>query len=438
MNGLRVHKRTVLIFMGLLFSCFLSAKSSENWTLVELGIIGTASDDILSSAMDQVRNRNHAGLIIQLDTPGGALNSTRQMVKKIMSAEFPVVVWVGPDGSRAGSAGAFITLAGHVAAMARGTNIGAAHPIQANGQDVESGHAAKKVEEDTTAFIESIAKRRGRNVDMARSFVLTSASITAEEAKENKVIDLLANDLPTLMSDMDGMVVRLSGDSEHTIRSKGADLVPYSKTLKQEFLSILSDPQIFYLLFVAGLIGLGFELTHPGAIFPGVAGAICLILALIATSVLPVSFGAMLLAVAGVVFLIVEAFVPSFGVLGIGGFLAFIIGSFLLVDPGNEQGLRLPLMTILPIRLFVGAAGLALGYVILKSETSRAVIGTESMIGKSAIVHSPFIGRQGRVRFEGEDWHAELSDESSDVDVGSTVTIKNIEGLKLIVTNKII
>ena len=273
-------------------------KINSSWLIVEIGIIGTASNDILNSAMDKVRKDGLAGLIIELDTPGGALESTRSMVKAMLSAPFPVVVWVGPSGAHAGSAGAFITLSGHVAAMAPGTNIGAAHPIQASGQDMGESEASRKIENDTKAFMESIANLRGRNKDMAVSFVENSLSITAEEALENNVIDLIEPSLNSLLKSINGRTVRLNDDQELKLSTLDVSIIRFEKNLRQKFLEILSNPNVFYLLFVAGLIGIGIELSNPGALVPGVIGGICMVTALVATSVLPVSFGALILILA--------------------------------------------------------------------------------------------------------------------------------------------
>ena len=211
----------VVLFMHQVVGYSQVSQSPKQWLEVDIGIVGAASDEILKEALEQAISDGYEGLLITLDTPGGALNSTRSMVKRMMSAEIPVVVWVGPAGSRAGSAGAFLTLAAHVAAMAPGTNIGAAHPIQASGQDIE-GEAAKKVENDAVAFMDSIAEARGRNKGMAASFVINSVSITAKEALENKVIDLLAQDTNQLFAKLNGRVVTLGSGKEITLATNSA------------------------------------------------------------------------------------------------------------------------------------------------------------------------------------------------------------------------
>ena len=410
-----------------------------NWLDVKIGVIGTASEDILNAAMEEVRKHGYAGLVISLDTPGGALENTRNMVKTIMAAPFPIVVWVGPAGSRAGSAGAFITISGHIAAMAPGTNIGAAHPIDASGKDIDNEELGRKVTNDTVAFIESIAKARNRNVDMARSFVQTSVSITDTEALENKIIDFKAANSVELLAALNGRTITLDDKTAVKVDTKEAGLVPYEKTFRQKILEILSNPNLFYLLFMAGLIGIGYELTHPGMLFPGTVGAICLILALIATSVLPVSYGAAALILAGVGMLIAEAFLPSFGVLGVGGFVALVLGSVFLVDPQNEAGQRISLLAIAPTAVVIGGGFLALGYLILRSEKSPPKSGKEALAGSIGTVIQDFIDGKGQIRVAGAIWSAQLSGLSG-TEYGARrndeVVVNSVNGLNLIVTVK--
>jgi membrane-bound serine protease (ClpP class) len=410
-----------------------STTQSNTWLRVDIGIVGTASEDILTSALAEAVDTNAQGLIINLDTPGGALEATRGMVKVMMAAPIPVVVWVGPAGARAGSAGAFITLAGHIAAMAEGTNIGAAHPVAAGGQDLGDGEMSRKVENDAAAFMESIALARKRDPIMARSFVVNSLSITASEALEGKVIDLVTPSISQLMQDIHGREVSMNEGSSITLVTSNAQVVVYQKSIKQRFLEILSNPNLFYLLFIAGLIGIGFELTHPGSLFPGVIGAISLILALIATSVLPVNFGAMLLVVAAVAFMAAEAFLPSFGILGIGGLVAFVVGSFLLIDSGGQEGLGVHWTTIVPVSVGVGAFTLMLAYLIIKADRSKVRSGAETLAGTMATAYEDFVGRVGRVRLQGEIWQAQALPESSAIRAGDELEIVDRKGLTLTV-----
>jgi membrane-bound serine protease (ClpP class) len=416
-----------LAFIWASASLMLQANPAPTWLEVEIGIVGASSTDILESALKKVKKESHAGLIIRLDTPGGQLDATRTMVKEILGANVPVVVWVGPAGARAGSAGAFLTMAGHVAAMAPGTNIGASHPVDASGQQPPSKEMADKITNDTVAFIESIATVRKRNIEMARSFVLTSASITDEEALRENVIDLVASDIPELMGKIHGREVELQSGAKLTLNTQGATIVPYEKSLRQRALEILSNPNLFYLLFLAGIIGLGFELTHPGALFPGIAGGICMILALIAMSVLPVSFGALGLMIIGIALIVAELFVPSFGLLGIGGITAFVLGSVFLVDPSNEAGLRISLFTILPSVVVVTGVAVTIGWLVLKAERTKVTSGSEGLIGMSAEVLQDFRNGHGKVRVAGEIWQATSSAEG--IKKGDLVKVLALSGL---------
>lgn len=404
------------------------------WLQVEIGIIGTASDDILQRSMAMVREKGYYGLLIELDTPGGALAATRTMVRQLLTAPFPVAVWVGPAGARAGSAGAFITLAGHIAAMAPGTNIGAAQPVQATGQDIEDSDIKRKIESDTVAFIESIAKLRGRNTEMAASFVVNSVSITAEDALDHNVIDFVVRTPQELLQAMDGRQIELAG-RDFTLETSDAQVFIYEKSLRERFLEILSNPNIFYLLFIAGLIGIGIELTNPGAMVPGVLGAISMIMALIATSVLPVNFGAMLLILVSLAFMVAEVFIPSFGILGIGGVIAFVVGSVLLIDSSGELGLEVSWLTILPGALAVVGFGIAVSFLVYRTEHSGARSGVEAMTGRLASAIEDFTEGSGRVRFEGEYWRARLADgvAGAEVKQGDVLEITEVQGLELIV-----
>tara|TARA_B100001094_G_C18126867_1_gene769998 strand:- start:216 stop:1523 length:1308 start_codon:yes stop_codon:yes gene_type:complete len=416
----------IILFMHQVVGYSQVSQSPKQWLEVDIGIVGAASDEILKEALEQAISDGYEGLLITLDTPGGALNSTRSMVKRMMSADIPVVVWVGPAGSRAGSAGAFLTLAAHVAAMAPGTNIGAAHPIQASGQDIE-GEAAKKVENDAVAFMDSIAEARGRNKEMAASFVINSVSITAKEALENKVIDLLAQDTNQLFTKLNGRVVTLGSGKEITLTTNSATRIQFEKNTRHQFLEILSDPNIFYLLFIGGIIGIVFELTHPGSIVPGVLGGIALVLAMIATSILPVSIGAMVLILISIAFMVAEIFVPSLGILGIGGFIGFVIGSVLLVDPDNAEGLRISWYSIVPGSAALLGFGGVLAWLVIQSETNKVISGSESIIGLDGKAISDFSDGKGRILIQGENWIAI----GQDVKAGDVVRVTGRKGLEL-------
>ncbi len=409
------------------------ADKTPIWLELSVGIISTATVEMLTRAVETVTTENYQGLLIKLDTPGGALEATRKIVQQMFSAPFPIVVWVGPGGAHAGSAGAFVTMAATVAAMAPGTNIGAAHPVQAGGRDVdEEEKVGEKIINDTVAFIESIAAVRQRDVEMARSFVITSMSITAEEALEHKVIDLLASSREQLLEKLHGREVTQQ-ERTMTVVSAQARIVSYQPSLRQKALELLGNPNLFYLLFLAGLIGLGFELTHPGALFPGIFGAICLLLALISTAALPVSFGAAALIILGFVLLIAEVFVPSFGILGIGGVVAFLVGSVFLVDPDNTHGLRVSWYTIAPGAITICAFALTIGYLITKSIRAKVRSGAETIVGAQGTALQDFHSDgTGQIRVLGEVWAAASSSAPHPV-AGEQVEVLAVQGLQLTV-----
>jgi membrane-bound serine protease (ClpP class) len=284
------------------------------------------------------------------------------------------------------------------------------------------------------AFIESIAKARNKNLEMARSFVITSVSITDDEALKNNVIDLVAKDREGVMSQADGKVVELQNGEKITLNTKNVTFKSFEKSFRQKALEILSNPNLFYLLFLAGIIGIGYELTHPGVLFPGVAGVICMILALIATSVVPINLGFGALVIAGIAMMIAEMFIPSFGILGIGGFIAFIIGSVFLVDTKESFGLAVSWYIIAPAAGTVLAALLGIGYVILSSQKRKISSGQEGMVGAQGEVLENFAGDHGKVRVAGEIWAATLTAPgSSQLVRGDLVVVERSEGMKLFV-----
>lgn len=438
-----MRKLFLLPFLMAAFHAGRATAAEKTVVHVELGVIGAASLDILEAAMREAEHQGASALIVSLDTPGGLLESTRTMVRDILNAKIPVVVWVGPKGARAASAGAFITMAAHVAAMAPATNIGAAHPIgigfgSRNGsqKDSDSSIAMEKTVQDTLAMVESIAKTRNRNVEMARSFVLASESITAEEAVTGKVIDFMAGSLDEVVKLSSGKSITMGDGAQLTLDLTDARLVHFKKSIRHRTLEVLANPDFFYLLFIAGLIGLGFELTHPGAVFPGVAGAICMLLAMIAMSTLPVDLGALGLMLAGVAMMVAELFLPSFGSLGVGGFAAFVIGSMLLVDPSGSTGLGISWWTILPGALAMAAFLAFVGLVSLRAMRTRVHSGQEGMIGKTARATKNFAAGQGHVRVDGEIWNAVNSEDGAEIAEGDELVIQAVDGLLLHVSRK--
>ena len=392
------------------------------------GPISPAVDDFIASAMDSATEDNAAALIILLDTPGGLLNSTKTIVKNMLAAPLPVFVYVSPGGASATSAGVFITLAGHVAAMAPGTTIGAAHPVSGQGSDIE-GDMRKKVENFAVSFVESIAERRGRNVEWAAKAVRESVSITETEALEHGVIDLIASDLDDLITQADGREVEVEGvkrtlDFAASRTAEGKPIfIEVEMTFRQKVLNVVTDPNIAYLLMMAGMLGLYFEFSNPGTIFPGVVGAICLLLALLAGQVLPISLTGVLLILLGMGFIVAELFLPSFGMLGFGGIIALTLGSLFLYTP--ESGLQVDRSLITATVVAFGSVVALVVFLLVGDRRKRPVTGQEGLVGEIGRTISA-VHKDGRVKVHGEIWNA-TSDEP--IEGNRRVRIVSVSGL---------
>jgi membrane-bound serine protease (ClpP class) len=388
------------------------------------GSINPAVDDFIRESIARAKANRARALIIQLDTPGGLLSSTRTIVKEILGAPVPIMVYVAPSGSGAGSAGVFITMSAHIAAMAPGTNIGAAHPVAGGGQEIK-GVMGEKIENFTASFSETIARQRGRNAEWAIQAVRKSVSITEKEALKLNVIDIVARDIDDLLRQAEGRKVDLDG-RPHTLSVKDAKVIRHEMNLKQRIINIIADPNIAYLLLMAGILGLYMEFSHPGVIFPGVAGAICLILALISLQVLPFNYAGLVLIMLGVALLIGEAFIPSFGVLGIGGVISLALGSFLLFDTQNS-GVGVDRSIIFATVATLSSFVLAISYLVYRSQRSRPTLGLEGMLGEIGDVRAK-LNPAGKVFVHGEHWNAEAEGE---IDVGEKVEVVGYQGLNL-------
>jgi membrane-bound serine protease (ClpP class) len=395
------------------------------------GTINPAVADYVRDAIARADAEGAAALVIQLDTPGGLLQSAKAVVKDILAAPLPVLVYVAPGGAGAISAGVFITMAGHVAAMAPGTSIGAAHPVGGGGEDI-SGTMGEKVESATAAFSESIARQRGRNVEWAVKAVRESESLAADAAAQMRVVDFVARDLDDLVRQASGRTVEVAGvrrvlDLTPTLDARGhARVRDTAMRLSQRVLNVLADPNIAYLLLMAGLLGLYVELTHPGLVLPGVAGAISLVLGLTAMHVLSVDYGGLALALLGVALLVAEAFLPTFGVLGVAGIVAFVLGSLFLFDV-ERTGVTVARSLIVGAAAALALAGLVVGSLVLRAQRRPARGGWEGMLGTVGVAHDR-LDPEGMVVVRGEYWTAE-----SDVPVeaGQPVEVLAVDGLRL-------
>lgn len=380
------------------------------------GGINPAVDDFIRESIARAKADSARALIIQLDTPGGLLNSTRSIVKEMLGAPVPVIVYVAPSGAGAGSAGVFITMAAHIAAMAPGTNIGAAHPVGGGGEDVK-GVMGEKLENFTASFSESIAQRRGRNTEWAIQAVRKSVSITEKEALKKNVIDIVATDIEDLLKQADGRKVDIAGRQQE-LSLKGVQVVPYDMSLKQKIINAIADPNIAYLLMMAGILGLYMEFAHPGVFFPGVAGAICLLLALASFQFLPINYAGLILMLLGVSLLVGEAFFPSFGVLGIGGIISMALGSLLLFDSQNSD-FGVDRSIVFTAVGTLGAFVLTVSYLVFRSQKSKPSLGFEGLIGEIGEVRGK-LSPKGKVFVHGEYWNAQAENE---IDVGEKVKV---------------
>jgi membrane-bound serine protease (ClpP class) len=388
------------------------------------GTINPAVDDFIRESISRAKANAARALIIQLDTPGGLLTSTRTIVKEMLGAPVPVIVYVAPSGAGAGSAGVFITMAAHIAAMAPGTNIGAAHPVAGGGQEVK-GVMGEKIENFTASFAESIAQQRGRNTEWAIQAVRKSVSITEKEALKIKVIDIVAKDINDLLEQAHGRKVDIDG-RKHELSLKGARVERYGMSLKQKVLNTIADPNIAYLLMMAGILGLYMEFSHPGVIFPGVAGAICLLLAFASLQLLPINYAGLGLIILGIGLLIGEAFAPSFGVLGVGGIISLALGSFFLFDTEGSD-LIVDRSIILTAVATLGTFVLAVSYLVFRSQKSKPALGMDGLIGEIGEVRGK-LTPSGKIFVHGEHWNARAD---SEIDVGEKVEVVGYEGMSL-------
>jgi len=393
---------------------------------------GTA--EYLDAGLARARDGGFDALAITLDTPGGHLDATRDIVQHMLASEVPIIVWVGPGGARAGSAGVFITIAANVAAMHPASNIGAAHPVLAGGGDVEKEAGkdmAKKVENDTAAFARSIAKARGRNQDWAEKAVRESVSVTAEEAKKLQVIDLVAPDLPSVLAAADGRQVEAKA-GWRKLHVKGATLEPLEMTIRQKTLAFLSDPNVVALLMLIGTLGVALEFYHPGSIIPGAAGALCLLLAFLAMRVIPVNAGAVLLLLAGVTLLIAEAYITTHGIAGAAGAVCIAVGTLLFIDKSSPEyhfdpgAFTLSPVVVWPTPIAISALLAFVAFKVVRSRRGRLVAGAPGLVGEEGEALSGVGPEGGDVFLHGEYWKARAD---SPIPRGARVKVVAVEGL---------
>ena len=418
-----------LLFLGFLLSVSYPlepALSADPFVMVAAydGVINPVAAEYLHDALASAEAGGAQALVIALNTPGGLDSSMRLIIKDITGAAVPVVVYVWPSSSRAASAGVFITMAAHVAAMAPGTNIGAAHPVNMGGGEMDKT-LKEKVENDSVAYIKSLAQQRGRNAGWAEDAVRKSVSITEREALKLNVIDLVAEDVPGLLKQLEGRRVQLpSGPT--VLKTAAPGLREFPMGLRLEWLKAISDPNIAYLLMTIGTIGIIAELYSPGAILPGIVGAISLILAFYAFQSLPVNYAGMLLFVLGIVFFVLEASVTSYGLLAIGGVVAMLIGSLMLIK-SDAEFFQISWAVILPVVTLTSAFTLLVIGTGINALRRRPVTGREEMVGLVGIARTA-LAPDGQLAVRGELWEG-ISEQP--VSAGDPVEVTAVDGLRL-------
>jgi membrane-bound serine protease (ClpP class) len=391
------------------------------------GDVNPVMERYIDRGIDQAEDAKAIAVVIELDTPGGLMSSMEDIVKRIENDRIPVIVYVSPKGAKAASAGTFITMAANIAAMAPSTRIGAASPVGTGGEDIE-GTLGKKVTEDAVAFAKSIANYRGRNAQWAEQAVREAVSATETEAVDLNVVDLVADDLPSLLEAVDGREVRLV-DRSATLATRDAEIVHNNMNFAERFLDLISDPNITFLLLSLGSIALFFEIVNPGHIFPGVFGAIALIIAFFSLSVLPFNWAGVILIFLAFGLFVAEIFVTSGGILGIGGVVALILGGLLLTW-GNPPEFQVSRWLVIGMAAAAGAFFLFVVTSIIRIRRQPAVTGINTLIGRRGVARSP-LNPSGMVFVDGEHWSATVED--GKVEEGEEVVVTAIKGLKLTV-----
>ena len=419
--------RIVLLMILIVPLCLQSQPETKPVILqIDLDVVvHPVSADYVRSGITHAKDIGARAVIIRINTPGGLLESMRDIVGAILDSDVPVITWVGPNGSRAASAGFFILLAGDVAAMAPGTNTGAAHPVSVSGSKIEDV-MEKKVVSDITAYMRSYVSKRGRNTAVAELGVVESRSFSAQEAVDQKLVDGLANDVPDLIRKFNGQQIRRFNGSTVRLDLDGASPETYAMSARQSLLSRALDPNLALILGLIGVLGLYFEVTHPGMILPGVAGAICLILSLFAFNLLPVNWAGAALIVLAIVLFALEATITSHGILGLGGIVSMIAGASMLVE-GPIPELRIHTATTIAVTLPLAAIMIFLLRLAIASRKMKTITGEEGMIGEAGVAKSD-IHINGKVFVHGEFWNASSA---TPIPAGSPVRVVKVQGLKV-------
>jgi membrane-bound serine protease (ClpP class) len=393
--------------------------------VVELeGVVHAVSAAHVTQAIDKADAAGAPLLVLRLDTPGGLDTAMRQIVDRMLNCRTPVVVFVGPSGARAASAGFVILVSADVAAMAPGTNTGAAHPVSGLGQMDEI--MTKKVTSDAAAYIRGKAERRGRNVELAEKAVVESKSFTEKEALEEKLIDLVASDIPDLLAKLDGREVKRFDGTTVRLALKGHATVPVRMDWRQLVLSTIARPDVLFLLLLGALAGLGTEISHPGLLFPGILGLLCLILFLFASQIIPINSAGVLLILLAIGLFVAEVKVASYGLLTVSGIVAMILGAMMLVDSPLPE-LRVNPWKLAPAVLVMAAGTTLIVRMVIQAQRRRAVTGAEGMVGLRGIAESD-LEPEGWVSVQGERWRARAEEK---IGQGELIQVVEMQGLLL-------
>jgi len=427
-----LKKYPYLIILSILFlfpvfpGILGQAQEKEPIYFIEVdGIINPATAKFIVDSIDQAAQQGGQCLIIQLDTPGGLMESMRLIVKKELASTIPIIVYVAPSGARAASAGVFVTLAAHIGVMAPGTHIGAAHPVTLGAEGKESKTMTEKIVNDTVSYIKTIAKTRGRNVDWAEKAVVKSVSVTEEEAVKLNVIDFISPDLRSLLTKIDGKVVKFNGVTR-TLHTKGIRPQPIQMSWRDRLLDIISNPTIAYIFLMLGIYGIFFELSSPGAILPGVVGGIFLILAFYALQMLPVNYAGLALIFFAIILFIAEIKVVSHGLLAVGGVISLFLGSLMLFRSPVEY-MRISLSVIIPAVVVSAAFFIFAVTKAINARLKKPTTGMEGLLGEVGSASTP-IAPEGKVSIHGEFWNA-VSDQN--IEKGQKIEVTGVVNLKL-------
>jgi membrane-bound serine protease (ClpP class) len=415
---------------GLVASLLLVASTAASAEVLKISVNGTIqpiTDEYIGRALAEAQKNHDKALLIELSTPGGLADSTRDIINKILESPVPVIIYVTPSGSRAASAGFFILEAADVAAMAPGTNTGAAHPVTIGGAKMDEV-MKEKLENDSAALMRSVAGKRGRNVEMAESAVRQSKSFTEEEALKNRLIDVVAANAQELFKQLSSKPVKRFNGQEVTLNLAGEPVRSYDMTLKQRILAYIMDPNVAFILLAIGALALYAEFNHPGAVLPGTVGIVFILLAAFALNLLPVRHAALLMILGAFVLFALEAKFATHGVLGIGGVAMLTLGALLLVD-GPIPEMRVRLTTALAVSLPMGLITVFLMSIALKARRNKIVTGEQGMVGETGVAQTALSPR-GKVFVHGEVWDA-IS--STPVAAGEAVVIRRVDGLQLLV-----